>query len=284
MSLPARAAVRAADALNYIAARPHQRLTLTDLVDKLDGGKASIHGVLQALMEAGFLLRDESDKSYRLGPAAIALGSAALDQETEVREALDAANRIGDELGVGVSVWGVDGRSQMVLGSTKRVQARLANATRRIPLLAPFGAVHMAWRPGHEMLEWLDRSRIPAAGEEAEAIRRALGAIRDRGWSAARHRDAFATAVAVDGIQNDTDGPWTQLVSSLHVADYLLAEISPDEMVQVGYVGLPFGDRDSGRLSLLLSGIGTVSGAQLTTLAQHAQQLVTESPHAALAS
>ena len=69
---------RAVAVLNHLAAAPRQRFTLSELARDLDLNKATAHALLATLVDVGYLVRHDDDKSYALGPALIALGNAAL--------------------------------------------------------------------------------------------------------------------------------------------------------------------------------------------------------------
>ncbi|KUI36668.1 helix-turn-helix domain-containing protein [Mycobacterium sp. GA-2829] len=63
--------------LEFLARYPHERFTLSDLARRLELSKPTCLGILTTLADAGYLVRDPQDKSYRLGPALIALGHIA---------------------------------------------------------------------------------------------------------------------------------------------------------------------------------------------------------------
>ncbi len=66
--------------LEFLAQRPHDRFGLSVLARRLQLSKPTCLGILTTLTGAGYLVRDSSDKTYRLGPALITLGHTA--QET----------------------------------------------------------------------------------------------------------------------------------------------------------------------------------------------------------
>src|SRR5881227_118241 len=72
--------------LDIRAAHPDTAFSLSELCRRLDINKATAHAMLTALAESGFLLRNPRDKSYTLGPALIALGSAAAARRLELVE------------------------------------------------------------------------------------------------------------------------------------------------------------------------------------------------------
>ena len=63
--------------LDFLAAHPHDRFGLSELARRIDLSKPTCLGILTTLTDAGYLLRDAQDKTYRLGPGLIALGHTA---------------------------------------------------------------------------------------------------------------------------------------------------------------------------------------------------------------
>ena len=63
--------------LDFLAHHPHDRFGLSELARRLDLSKPTCLGIVTALTEADYLVRDGRDKTYRLGPALISLGHTA---------------------------------------------------------------------------------------------------------------------------------------------------------------------------------------------------------------
>ena len=63
--------------VEILSARPNESLTLAELTRRLGVNKSTCYSMLQALTEVGWLLRDPFHKTYRLGPALVAVGRAA---------------------------------------------------------------------------------------------------------------------------------------------------------------------------------------------------------------
>ena len=79
MPRPALAATRSAAILNFLAANPSEGFTLSDLAERLGINVASMHALLGALTDAGYLARHPRLRTYTLGPSVVALGTAALE-------------------------------------------------------------------------------------------------------------------------------------------------------------------------------------------------------------
>ena len=68
---------RAAMVLRALAAGPADGSRLTDIAAATELGKATVHRLLGALAEVGFVDFDDQEKRYRLGYALFALGASA---------------------------------------------------------------------------------------------------------------------------------------------------------------------------------------------------------------
>src|SRR4051812_2013680 len=63
--------------LDFLAGRPEERFGLSDLARRLGLSKPTCLGIVTSLTDAGYLVRDAGDKTYRLGPSLITLGHKA---------------------------------------------------------------------------------------------------------------------------------------------------------------------------------------------------------------
>jgi DNA-binding IclR family transcriptional regulator len=169
--------------LSFLTAHSSRGFTISELVHHLGMNIASAHATLAVLQEAGFVLRDPVHRTYILGPALAATGYAALGQHPAVEAAVEQAETLADELQSEVGVTAIAGRDVIFLA--RRGPAPLAAAIGypgdRSPLLAPIGAVFMAWAEEPEVSAWLERAGF--TGPAAEHLRRVLAEIRGRGFS-----------------------------------------------------------------------------------------------------
>lgn len=63
--------------LDFLAKHPHEQFGLSQLARRLELSKPTCLGIVTALTESGYLVRDPKDKTYRLGPSLITLGHIA---------------------------------------------------------------------------------------------------------------------------------------------------------------------------------------------------------------
>ncbi|MFT5222859.1 MAG: DNA-binding IclR family transcriptional regulator, partial [Glaciecola sp.] len=63
--------------LNHLAAKPDEQYTLSELARDLELNKATAHAMLATLVDEQYVMRDPDTLAYSLGPALIAVGTAA---------------------------------------------------------------------------------------------------------------------------------------------------------------------------------------------------------------
>src|SRR6516162_4405102 len=98
MARAAPAATRAAGILSFLTAHPSRGFTISELVEHLGMNIASAHATLAVLSDCGFVIRDPTHRTYTLGPALVATGFAALEQNPAIGAAIDQAEVLAEEL------------------------------------------------------------------------------------------------------------------------------------------------------------------------------------------
>jgi DNA-binding IclR family transcriptional regulator len=183
MARAAPAASRAVSILSFLTAHSSRGFTISELVHHLGINIASAHATLAVLCDAGFVVRDPVHRTYVLGPALAATGFAALEQHPAVNAAIQQAEVLATELYVEVGVSAVAGRDVILLARRGPAPqaASIGYPGDRAPLLAPIGAVFMAWADEATVSAWLERAGIKGAA--AEGFGQVLAEIRSRGFS-----------------------------------------------------------------------------------------------------
>ncbi|RVU20817.1 hypothetical protein EOT10_26040 [Streptomyces antnestii] len=192
MVRPALAATRALAVLDFFAAHPGGAFSLSELSAALGISLASALSVLQALEDAGYLVRHPKRKTYELGACPIALGDAALRGNPAVDLARGRMAELARELGTEtvISAPAAHGDQIVILSTDGTPQIPSADIRRgqRVPLVPPLGQVFYAWSPEGRTESWL--RRLDGVDERTrEAVRAhmagALAAVRERGYSVA---------------------------------------------------------------------------------------------------
>ena len=192
--------------VNLLSGRP-DGLTLTELAADLGESQSTMVHVLAALTSAGYLVREQSDRRYHLGPALVEPGRVAADRYPGLAIARRHMSRLSQEF-----------ESPCYAFVRDRRWARLVHYTwdphhpvppmkigELIPLVPPLGAVFVAWAPAAQIDEWLaadpslsdGRGRAAADVARRDAPARLLGRGAPRGGARRRRaRPAAAGAVA----------------------------------------------------------------------------------------
>lgn len=169
--------------LNFFADHPGQAFTLTDLVRALKLSRATCHGLLAGLVEAGYLYRT-TDKSYLLGPALVSIGDVAKDHFSPLQAAQPEMRALADEYDITCSA-SFRERTDVVIRERATAVSHLGNSVprgTRLRLAPQFASLFFAWAPQSEVNEWLDDLEPAPSAEQAEAMRNGIAFIREHGF------------------------------------------------------------------------------------------------------
>lgn len=115
--------------LDFLAGRPGERFGVSELARRVGVSKPTCLGIVTSLTEAGYLVRDPADKSYRLGPSLITLGHKAQESMRVSPAAREQLRRLSSRY-----------------DATAALSAVVADRITLLDLVAPIGA-----RPGVEI-------------------------------------------------------------------------------------------------------------------------------------
>lgn len=255
MSRPALSASRTVAVLNFLAARPTEGFTLSDLATGLGINLSSLHALLAVLTDAGYITRHPRLRTYGLGPAVVALGSASLDCHPVVDLARGAARELAATTGLEVAITAAAGNHIVFLARAGEPSARgvPVHVGQHVPFVPPLGSVFVAWGDAES---WL------AQAEHPEVLRPVLEKVRQRGYSVAIEVDArkelghaldeLAGLPADDELRASVNG----LVTDLGRRDYQLRDIEPSARYDVSMIAAPvFGPAGEVVLAFTLLGL-----------------------------
>lgn len=246
MARAAPASVRAVRIIALLTANPARRFTISALARQLRMNLSSAHTTLAVLCDYGFLVRDPVDLTYALGPALTATGFTAMEQNPAVDSAIEQADILSSELGMEVGLSARAGLDIITLFRCGPEQffSEFGYVGDRVPLLAPIGAVLMAWAREEDVADWLARGSVtePRAGH----YRNILAEVRARGYSVMPQVptpgviDAFTRLRTEPAV--DTEA---QLVKRLHEIDEVLVafdRLDDKDEIRVGVIAAPIFD------------------------------------------
>lgn len=263
MSRRVPAVERAVAVLDFLAAHPDRAYTLSELTRALGLNKATAHALLATLVDAGYLIRDEDSKRYALGPALVAVGTAAAASYPAVRLARPLMEELSHDLDLEVIASAAIGEEIVILaraGTPRPLGINVAPG-QRLPLAPPLGTVFVAWADDATISRWLDRLGPDASPRERRRYLEALDAVRERGYSVALAGESQQRLVeALTEAGHATGG----------AEEYVLLELAGEAAYRINHIGVPvFGPDGRVELGLFLIGFrGQIAAEAVPTYAE----------------
>jgi DNA-binding IclR family transcriptional regulator len=173
--------------LNFFAEHPHESYTLSDLVRALKLSRATCHGLLTGLVEAGYLYRT-SDFGYLLGAALVSIGEVAKEHSSPLKAALPEMRILADEFDTVCSASFREGTDVVVRERASAVSHLGFSVPRgwRAPLLPQFAGVFFVWSGPEEVRAWLDDLNPAPSPSRRAALKRSIALIRHHGFFCAQ--------------------------------------------------------------------------------------------------
>lgn len=167
--------------LNHLAASPNEQFTLSELARTLELNKATAHALLATLADEQYVLRDPDSLAYSLGPALIAVGTAARATYPAARLAEAPMERLSEDLDLSCiasqALIRGDGDDEIVIlaaAGSRRPFGVNIQPGQRMPLVPPLGSVFVAWAGDEEIDRWLANLGPKATARDFERYRSAL--------------------------------------------------------------------------------------------------------------
>lgn len=271
MARRAPAVERSIAVLNYLAARPDDRFTLSEIARATDLNKATLHAILGALTESGFILREEERKTYSLGPALVALGGAAVEANPAVQLAMPHMEALSSELGLDC-VASAAIEDQIVIltrASSRRPFGIEVEPGQRLPLAPPLGTVFVAWSNQAEIDRWLAKVGPKATNADIQRYRQAVDTVRARGYSLGLGGEPIPKDErTVRGRPRTLEDN----VRSIRVDEYALVELDNSSAYRLNHIGAPIFDTQ-GRVTLAMFLIGFQGDIAAGEVPRYAERL-----------
>jgi DNA-binding IclR family transcriptional regulator len=271
MARRAPAVERSIAVLNFLAARPEDRYTLSEIARSTDLNKATLHAILGALTESGFVLREEERKTYGLGPALVALGGAAVESNPAVQLAVPHMQALSDELGLDcVASTAIE--DQIVIlqrTSSRRPFGIDVQPGQRLPMSPPLGTVFVAWSSQAEIDHWLAMVGPSASKADTKRYRQAVESVRARGYSLGLGPQPRPSEIPPPRGRRPS---LEENVRAIRVDEYALIELDNSATYRLNHVGAPiFGA--NGRVMLALFLIGFQGDIPASEVPRYAERL-----------
>src|SRR5206468_3466252 len=113
---------RAARILKVLAAGP-RRLGVSEIAERLELARPTVHGLLQTLQAHGFVEQDRDSEKYQLGPGLLHLGNSYLDLNELRGRSIVHAERLAERASASVRVGVMHGPTVVVVHHVFRPDA-----------------------------------------------------------------------------------------------------------------------------------------------------------------
>jgi DNA-binding IclR family transcriptional regulator len=157
--------------LGFLARHEQERFGLSELARRVGLSKPTCLGIVSTLVESGYLLRDDRDKTYRLGPALIPLGRAARSSLRRDPAGGDILTGLWEAFGHPVSLSGVVGDRVTVLDvAVDPGRPAMVKVGDSYPFTPPIGLMYVLWDRTGRLERWLARDRVRADGDRLARV------------------------------------------------------------------------------------------------------------------
>jgi DNA-binding IclR family transcriptional regulator len=213
---------RAARILKVLASGP-RRLGVSEIADRLEMTRPTVHGLLQTLQAHGFVEQDRDSDKYQLGAGLLQLGNSYLDLNELRARSLVHAERLANRADAAVRVGVMHGASVVVVHHVFRpdTSLQILEVGAELPLHASaLGKAIVAFAPEEAVSDLLAEvlPRLTSRTLTATALRSELQDIRDLGFARERDEailgessiaspifDHSGSAVGAIGVVGDTE-------------------------------------------------------------------------------
>jgi len=237
-----------------LAERPEASLSLAELTRRLGVNKSTGHAILASLAAAGWVLRDPTSKTYRLGPAMVALGRQAADSFPALDFARPALVELSRQFAATCAALGVDDDAVTVLDQVAdpRAAPHAFRVGATFPLRPPLGAAVVAWASDAARDDWLGHVPPDTRAHYADA----LVATHDRGFAVEIAATPVARVRELAGMLGDDTSARAaldRLADELAThEEFLAVDLDADREYAVNVVNAPVFDH-TGQVTLVLS-------------------------------
>ncbi|KUI21841.1 ArsR family transcriptional regulator [Mycobacterium sp. GA-1285] len=168
--------------LDFLAARPDQRFGVSELARRTGLSKPTCLGLVGTLADAGYLVRDPTDKTYRLGPSLITLGHRAQEALRVSPAAREELRRLSARFAVTAALSAVvdDRITVLDLVAPPGVRAGV-EVGQSYPFAPPVGLMFVLWDDEAER-DWLAKEPSLPLRTDTERLNRVIAECRADGY------------------------------------------------------------------------------------------------------
>jgi DNA-binding IclR family transcriptional regulator len=168
--------------LDFLAARPDERFGVSELARRLGLSKPTCLGIVTSLTDAGYLVRDAADKTYRLGPSLITLGHRAQESMRVSPAVREELRRLSDRFAVTAALSGVIDDRITLLDLVAPAGARAGvEVGQSYPFAPPVGLMFVLW-DDEAKRNWLAKEPTLPLRTKTNRLNRVIDRCREDGY------------------------------------------------------------------------------------------------------
>ncbi|MCB0927643.1 MAG: helix-turn-helix domain-containing protein [Mycobacterium sp.] len=263
--------------LEFLAAHPNDRFGLSELARRAGITKPTCLGILTTLTEAGYLVRDDGDngrnKTYRLGPALIALGHRAQEAMRVSPAARAELRRLAAEFGTTAAVSAVidDRITVLDLVGPPGVDVGVS-VGQSYPFAPPVGLMFVLWDPA-ALRAWLTKAPTVPLRTDSARLDLVVDSCRSAGYLVERltpaGRRLYSLMAGVSGtLPDELVALLGELVADTGERVYLPGE-APATRHDVSVISAPVYDHHQRQVMVVSLHIGhALTDAEITARAR----------------
>jgi DNA-binding IclR family transcriptional regulator len=168
--------------LDFLAGHPDQRFGVSELARRVGLSKPTCLGIVTSLSDAGYLVRDATDKTYRLGPSLITLGHKAQESMRVSPAAREELRRLSARFTVTAALSGIVDDRITLLDLVAPAGARPGvEVGQSYPFAPPVGLMFVLW-DDEAVRSWLAKEPTLPLRTDTDRLNRVIAECRADGY------------------------------------------------------------------------------------------------------
>lgn len=168
--------------LDFLAGRPGERFGVSELARRVGVSKPTCLGIVTSLTDAGYLVRDPADKTYRLGPSLITLGHRAQESMRVSPAAREQLRRLSSRFDATAALSAVVDDRITLLDLVAPAGARPGvEVGQSYPFAPPVGLMFVLWDDEAER-NWLAMAPTIPLRTDIDRLNRVVASCRADGY------------------------------------------------------------------------------------------------------
>jgi DNA-binding IclR family transcriptional regulator len=262
--------------LDFLARHPHDPFGLSELARRVGVSKPTCLGILTTLVDAGYLIRDNREKTYRLGPALIALGHTAQESMRVSPDGREALRRLAETYHATAALSGVVNDRitllELVAPAGTPVTVEVGQS---YPFAPPVGLMFVLWDE-RAVRHWLAKEPTIPLRTDTERLDRVITECRASGYLVERltpaGRRLYAMMAGMSAtLPDELRALLGELISDIGERVYLPGETTGNARHEVSVIAAPVFDHHRRQVMVATLQIGrALTAAEIT---RHARGL-----------